>query len=123
MVADLSWDELNNTTGVGGLDGRTIIHQTVDDAYGSRFFLDLEVLLGREISSFTDQGVIEALVRLRELVAITQATVNQSRGTGEKISSLLPPSFGAVANGNLTLRAPIEFKVSVSPLSLGKISV
>lgn len=113
-ITDLSWANLSDAFGPSPLNRPLLVANT--DAYGTNILLDLGVLLGREISSTGSLGVIEAILKFREVCVIAQTAANQGKLSGEKLNSFAPVTFGTISNNAAPVTASIAAKIIVVPL-------
>jgi len=117
---DLSWVQLAQEVDPEIRNTRSLLF-LLSDSYGARVVIDISVLFGRDITYESDTGVIESLLKLRELAVKAQATVNQGKVAGEKLNAFPAANYGAVANGFSTVSGSISARIPVNVLGTGEI--
>lgn len=119
-VTDLSWQQLSDAFGSQAV-GHSLLRYTAD-AYGNHLFLDLVTLLGRDVAGLTETGVIEALLKLRELCVAAQATANTGKTDAEKLKSFPAATYSAASNSNLPITATITAKIPVALVGQARVT-
>lgn len=105
MVAktDLNFDELNNALGGSAI--------TLD---GDDIKISVKAVTGDSYSAITDEGVIEAIYKLRSACSVAQDAANETLDDADQLTSfpgfsLSPPADGFVlVTQSQTVRIPLD---------------
>ncbi len=89
---DLTFEELNTALGA-----------TVFSLSGSDIVMSVSALTGDTYAALTDEGVIEALYKLRSACGTAQDTANEALAAGEQLDSFPGFSFSPPADGYVTV--------------------
>lgn len=92
VKTDLTFDELNTALG-----GSAISHSTDD------ILISVKAITGDTYAGLTDEGVLEALYKIRSACSAAQATANELLASGERLDSFPGFSFSPPANGFVTV--------------------
>ena len=98
-ITDLTFEQLNDAAIADPNIGQAIFSFS-----GDTITLDIKKLTGDSFTAITDEGVCEALFKLRKLAGEAQETVNATAQPGEELISFPPFTYGIPsANGLVTV--------------------
>ena len=92
MKQDLTFDELNTALGGNAIS-----------INGNDIVISMSAVTGDTYTALTDEGVIEALYKIRSACSTAQDSANELLPEGEKLDSFPGFSFSPPANGLVTV--------------------
>ncbi len=106
VITDLTWQQIETASGIANL----II---IDNANG--LTLRLSALTTTPVNNKSQNGVVQALYKLREIASLAQITANQNAVIGERLAAFPVSSNGTAVNGYVLSSGQIIVK---TPLQL-----
>lgn len=118
-VTDLTWQQLSDALG-----NTNVIYIADPDNYhpNARVMIDVSALLNQSVTNNGAQGVIATLFKLHEACVAGQATINVGKGTGEKMASFIPSTYGPLTNNSVKVTSQMTCQSKIIPIGTSLIT-
>lgn len=112
-ITDLAYQNLQDEATARGLPATTF---TVT---GGKVFIDVSAVTGVTAADLTAKGVVDFMVKLRDICAGAQITINSNQATGERLSSFPQIAYGGLqSSGNVQISGTITATLKVAAQTL-----